>query len=283
VIGRTVSHYRILEKLGQGGMGVVYRAVDIRLERPVAVKFLPLEATSDPERKARFVREARAASALNHPNIVTIYEIGSAEGLEFIAMEQVDGEPLDRRIPARGLPLAEALRYAAEAADALAAAHAAGIVHRDVKPANLMITTSGRIKVLDFGLAKLLEPSPADKSPADSRLATATGAPPATAATKYTREGTVLGTLAYMSPEQVEGRPADARTDVFALGVVLYEMLASRRPFQGASTIGIMTAILRDVPPPLRSLRSGVPPGVERIVRRCLEKKAVTFRRRSSR
>ncbi|HEU5250461.1 MAG TPA: protein kinase [Thermoanaerobaculia bacterium] len=271
MIGRTVSHYRILEKLGQGGMGVVYRAVDTRLERPVAMKFLPPEAVADPERKGRFIREAKAASALNHPNIVTIYDIDSADGLDFIAMERVDGEPLDRRIGSRGLPIDDALRYAAEAADALAAAHEAGIVHRDVKPANVMITHSGRVKVLDFGLAKLLEPT-ADGSTADSRLATATGTPPATAATKYTREGTVIGTLAYMAPEQIEGKPADARTDVFALGCVLYEMLAGRRPFAGESTIGMMTSILRDPPPPLKSARPDVPSRVERIVRQCLEK-----------
>jgi formylglycine-generating enzyme required for sulfatase activity/dienelactone hydrolase/predicted Ser/Thr protein kinase len=271
MIGRTVSHYRIVEKLGEGGMGVVYRAVDTRLDRPVAIKFLPPEAVADPERKGRFVREAKAASALNHPNIVTIYDIGSADGLDFIAMEQIDGEPLDRRIGSQGLPVEEALRYASETAEALAAAHAAGIVHRDVKPANVMVTSSGRIKVLDFGLAKLIEPR-SEGAPLDSRFATATGVPPATAATKYTREGTVLGTLAYMSPEQVEGKPADARSDVFALGAVLYEMLAGRRPFRGDSTIGMMTAILRDTPSPLKSLRPDVPADVERIVRRCLEK-----------
>jgi len=271
MIGRTVSHYRIVGKLGEGGMGVVYRAVDTRLERSVAIKFLPPEAVADPERKGRFVREAKAASALNHPNIVTIYDIGSADGLDFIAMEQVEGEPLDRRIPPQGLPIQEALRYAGEAADALSAAHAAGIVHRDVKPANVMVTNSGRVKVLDFGLAKLVDPR-TENSAGDSDLATATGVPPATAATKYTREGTVLGTLAYMSPEQVEGKPADARSDVFALGAVLYEMLAGRRPFRGDSTIGVMTAILRDAPPALRSIRADVPADVDRIVRRCLEK-----------
>jgi serine/threonine protein kinase/formylglycine-generating enzyme required for sulfatase activity/dienelactone hydrolase len=271
VIGRTISHYRIVDKLGEGGMGVVYRAIDTRLERSVAIKFLPPEAVADPDRKGRFVREAKAASALNHPNIVTIYEIDTADGVDFIAMEQVDGVPLDRRIGPQGLPVADALRYSLEAAEALAAAHSAGIVHRDVKPANLMVTSSGRIKVLDFGLAKLMDPR-AERAPLDSMLATATGELPATAATKYTREGTVIGTLAYMSPEQVEGKPADARSDVFALGATLYEMLAGRRPFQAESKIGVMTSILRDAPPPLKSVRAGVPIEIERIVRRCLEK-----------
>jgi serine/threonine protein kinase/dienelactone hydrolase len=271
LIGRTVSHYRIVDKLGEGGMGVVYRAIDTRLERSVAIKFLPPEAVADPDRKGRFVREAKAASALNHPNIVTIYDIGTADGLDFIAMEQVEGVPLDRRIGPQGLPVAEAVRYGIEAAEALAAAHAAGIVHRDVKPANVMVTSSGRVKVLDFGLAKLMDPR-AEGDPLDSGLATATEGVPATAATKYTREGTVIGTLAYMSPEQVEGKPADARSDVFALGATLYEMIAGRRPFQAESKIGVMTSILRDAPPPLKSVRPDVPLEIERIVRRCLEK-----------
>lgn len=271
MIGRTISHYRIVDKLGEGGMGVVYRAIDTRLERSVAIKFLPPEAVADPDRKGRFIREAKAASALNHPNIVTIYDIGSADGLDFIAMEQVDGVPLDRRIGPEGLPVADALAYSIEAAEALAAAHAAGIVHRDVKPANLMVTSSGRIKVLDFGLAKLVDPRE-EGAPLDSSLATATGELPATAATKYTREGTVIGTLAYMSPEQVEGKPADARSDVFALGATIYEMLAGRRPFQAESKIGVMTSILRDAPPPLKRARADVPGEMDRIVRRCLEK-----------
>jgi pimeloyl-ACP methyl ester carboxylesterase/predicted Ser/Thr protein kinase len=266
MIGRTISHYRVLEKLGEGGMGVVYRAVDTRLDRSVAIKILRPEAVGDPERKWRFVREAKAASALNHPNIVTIHDIDTAEGVDLITMEWVDGQSLDRLIGGRALPVDEALSYAFQTADALAAAHEEGIVHRDIKPANIMVTPAGRIKVLDFGLAKLVERGGAEQGAADSLSPTVTGEP-------RTRGGVILGTLAYMSPEQAAGKPVDARSDVFSFGSVLYEMLSGHRPFQADSLILTITAILRDAPAPLKSRRSDVPADVERILLRCLEKR----------
>ncbi len=268
---RTISHYRIEEKLGEGGMGIVYRAVDTHLGRSVAIKVLPPHAVGDSERKWRFVREAKAASALNHPNIVTIHDIDSApsaagETVDFIAMEYVEGESLAKRIERGRLKVEDALDCAVQVASALAAAHSAGIVHRDIKPANIMVTPAGAIKVLDFGLAKLVEPS----GRADEAAPTMTSPyslPP------QTRQGTVLGTLAYMSPEQAEGKPVDARSDVFSLGAVLYELLAGRRPFEGDSQIATITAILRDDPPPLKTFRSDVSPSLERVLWRALAKR----------
>jgi formylglycine-generating enzyme required for sulfatase activity/dienelactone hydrolase/predicted Ser/Thr protein kinase len=253
---RTISHYRIEQEIGRGGMGVVYRAVDTRLGRSVAIKTLAAEATADPERNRRFVQEARSASALNHPNIVTIHEVDEADGVTFIAMELVDGTPLDRLLAERRLPVPSALDLAAQIAFALEAAHAAGIVHRDIKPANIIVTADGRAKVLDFGLAKLFEHAPAE----DTMTAYAT------------RPGVIVGTPAYMSPEQAEGQRVDARSDLFSLGAVMYEMLAGRRPFTGNSDLGIITAILRDQPPPLRSVRPDVPAPLQAIVDRCLAK-----------
>ena len=253
---KHISHYRVDEELGRGGMGIVYRAYDSRLGRAVAIKVLPPEATADPERHQRFVQEARSASALNHPNIVTIYEIGSDAGTTFIAMELVEGTPLDRLLAKGPLSILVALDYAAQAAAALAAAHASGIVHRDIKPANIVVTPDGRAKVLDFGLAKLVERPAAD----------------ATLTALATRPGAVMGTLAYMSPEQAQGERVDARSDVFALGAVLYEMLAGRRAFGGSSDAAIMTAILRDPPAPLRTARPETPADVDAIVTRALTK-----------
>ncbi len=270
----TISHYRILGKLGEGGMGVVYRALDTRLQRTVALKLLPRDAVSDPERRWRFEREARAASALNHPNIVTIYDIdraplGEGEPVDFIAMECVEGETLDRVVARRRLSIEEALGYAVQIAGALAAAHAAGIVHRDVKPGNIIVASSGPVKVLDFGLAKLLDTrAPESGSSPDSLAATITAA----TAAPGTRQGTVLGTLSYMSPEQAQGKAVDARSDVFSLGSVLYELLSGRRPFQGDSNLMTLATILRDPAPPLRSVRPDVPADVERAVARALEK-----------
>jgi formylglycine-generating enzyme required for sulfatase activity/tRNA A-37 threonylcarbamoyl transferase component Bud32/dienelactone hydrolase len=272
---QTISHYRILGKLGEGGMGVVYRALDTRLERPVALKLLPREAVGDPERRWRFEREAKAASALNHPNIVTIYDIGRApfgegEPVDFIAMECVEGETLDRVLAARRLTIEEALAYGAQMAAALAAAHAAGIIHRDVKPGNVIVTPTGQVKMLDFGLAKLLDTSAATPaSSTDSLAATITAA----TAAPGTLQGTVLGTLAYMSPEQAQGKPVDARSDVFSLGSVLYEMLSGKRPFQGDSNLMTLAAILRDPIPPLRSVRPDVPADTEHLVSRALQKR----------
>jgi dienelactone hydrolase len=275
MIGKALSHYKILEKLGEGGMGVVYRALDTRLDRAVAIKVLPTAAVGDAERKWRFIREAKSASALNHPNIVTIYEIdraplGEGEPVDFIAMECVEGEPLDRVLARRRLTVEEAVACATQMAGALAAAHAAGIIHRDVKPANVMVTPSGQAKVLDFGLAKLLDKSAAVAgAPTDSLAATITTATDAPG----TRQGAVLGTLAYMSPEQAQGQPVDARSDVFSLGSVLYEMLAGKRPFQGDSNLMTIASILRDPVPPLKTVRSDIPADVERAVTRALEKK----------
>jgi len=252
----TISHYRLEAELGRGGMGVVYRAVDTRLGRAVAIKMLPAGATADPDRNRRFVQEARAASALNHPHIVTIYDIDEEQGETFIAMELVEGMPLDRLLAQGPLPVVRALEYGAQIAGALGAAHAGGIIHRDIKPANIIITSDGRAKVLDFGLAKLIELAPAA----------------ATKTALATRAGVVLGTASYMSPEQAEGRPVDARSDVFSCGAVIYEMLAGCRPFAGNSDLAVIAAILRDPPPPLRGVRPDVPAAVESIVDRALAK-----------
>jgi formylglycine-generating enzyme required for sulfatase activity/dienelactone hydrolase len=250
-----LSHYQIEREIGRGGMGVVYRATDVRLGRAVALKVLPPEVGADPERTRRFLQEARAASALNHPHIVTIYEVDEAP-TPFIAMELVDGTPLDRRLAAGPLPIATALDYGIQIASALQAAHAAGIVHRDIKPANIVIARDGRVKVLDFGLAKLVDRGAAD----------------ATMSVLGTMPGMVMGTAAYMSPEQAQGEPVDGRSDIFSFGAVLYEMLAGRRPFAGTSDVGVITSILRDDPPPLRSLRADLPADLEPIVRRAISK-----------
>src|SRR5260221_1875801 len=252
----SISHYRIDAEIGRGGMGVVYRAVDTRLGRAVDIKVLPADAAADADRHRRFVREAQAASTLNPPNIVTIYEVGEDEGTLFIAMELVDGTPLDRLVAQGPLPVATALDYAVQIAGALAAAHASGIVHRDIKPANIVVSRYGRAKVLDFGIAKLIELSPTD--------ATMTGF--------ATTPGLVMGTAAYMSPEQAEGRPVDARSDIFSFGGVLYEMLTGRRPFLGTTQLAVVTSILRDQPPPVRDLRAETPRTIEPILRRALAK-----------
>ena len=253
-----VSHYRVEEEIGRGGMGVVYRAVDTRLGRAVAIKMLPADATTSPERHRRFVQEARSASALNHPAIVTIHEIDEHDGRTFIAMELVEGTPLDRLLAQRPLRLDEALDYAVQISSGLEVAHAAGIVHRDIKPANIMITRDGRAKMLDFGIAKLVERA--------SDEATLTMAD--------TRTGMIVGTASYMSPEQAQGRPVTPRSDIFSFGAVLYEMLSGRRPFSADSDIGLLTAILRDPPPALRSVRPDVPAALAEIVDRCLVKDA---------
>ena len=252
----TLTHYRLESEIGRGGMGVVYRATDSRLDRPVAIKVLEAGAAAEPERIKRFVQEARAASALTHPGIVTIYEVDEQDGTTFIAMELVDGVPLDRLLAGGPLPAPRALDLAAQIASALEAAHARGIVHRDIKPGNVMVSDDGRAKVLDFGVAKLFEPVPGAE----------------TVSALATRQGLVVGTPAYMSPEQAEARPVDARSDIFALGAVLYEMLAGRRAFAGDSDVGIISSILRDRPPLLRSVRPEAPAGVQAIVDRALAK-----------
>ncbi|MGH8429071.1 MAG: protein kinase domain-containing protein, partial [Solimonas sp.] len=261
MMGRTLGQYQIESKLGEGGMDVVYKARDTRLERPVAIKVLPPEAVSDPDRKSRFVREARAASALNHPNIITVYDINTIEGVDFIAMEYVPGATLSEVIARRRLRLDEALKYAVQIADALATAHEAEIVHRDLKPANVMVTEKGSVKLLDFGLAKLTESDPGELD--------ATGS---IASAHRTEEGAIIGTAAYMSPEQAEGRKLDARSDIFSFGSVLYEMLAGARPFQGETKMALLSAILRDEPKALSAIVAGIPRDLEKIVARCLRK-----------
>ncbi len=261
MVGQTVSHYRVLEKLGSGGMGVVYKAEDVRLKRPVALKFIPEDLARDRKILARFRREAEAASALNHPNICIVYDIGDSDGRPFIAMEYVAGRTLDQLIGRKGLELPEALRCAIQIADALTKAHAAGIVHRDLKPSNIMVTEDGLVKVVDFGLAKLAE------RPESGEEATRT-----VTEGVDTEAGTIIGTVAYMSPEQAEGRPVDARSDIFSFGSVLYEMLTGRRAFHGDSKVSTLAAILREEPPPVSELSARVPTEVDRIVTRCLRK-----------
>jgi Tol biopolymer transport system component/tRNA A-37 threonylcarbamoyl transferase component Bud32 len=268
MVGRTIAHYEIVEKLGEGGMGVVYKARDSHLDRFVAIKVLPPEKVADAERKRRFVQEARSASALNHPNIITIHDIACDNGLDFIAMEYVPGKALNQVIGRRGLPLAEALKYAVQIADALAAAHAAGIIHRDLKPANVMVSTAaernGVIKVLDFGLAKLT-----DKADSSDREFTGSVHQDDTPASG---EGSIVGTVSYMSPEQAEGKKVDARSDIFSFGALLYEVVTGRRAFQGDSTLSTLSAVLREEPKPASEIVEGLPRELERIIARCLRK-----------
>jgi serine/threonine protein kinase/WD40 repeat protein len=260
MIGKTISHYRILEKLGSGGMGVVYKAEDTKLGRMVALKVLPPERVADPNRKRRFVQEARAASALNHPNIIVIHDIDEVEGVHYIAMEHVEGKTLDRLIAWHGLRVNEALKYAVQMAAALAKAHSAGIVHRDLKPTNVMVTDDGLVKVLDFGLAKLTEAAPTGDAETAVTLE------------PTTEEGMIVGTVGYMSPEQAEGKAVDARSDIFSFGSVLYEMLTGQRAFQGETKVSTIAAILREEPKPLSQVVEGLPREVERLVKRCLRK-----------
>jgi Tol biopolymer transport system component len=266
MIAMLISHYEIVEPLGEGGMGRVFRAVDTRLGRPVAIKLLRGELAANEEGRRRFVQEARAASSLNHPHIVTIYDIGRDGGQDFIAMEHVAGSSLAHVIGRSALRIADALKYAAQIADALAAAHAAGIVHRDLKPANIIVSDRGSIKVLDFGLAKLTESI--RFAPADEPFSTETGR----AGGPRTEEGTILGTTAYMSPEQAEGKPADARSDVFSFGTVLYEMVTGRRAFRGDSKMSTLAAILTKEPDPPSRVVRGLPRDLETLIARCLRK-----------
>src|SRR3972149_887717 len=248
MIGREIGHYKILDKLGEGGMGVVYKALDTKLDRPVALKFLPPHLSSSPEEKERFLHEAKAASALSHPNITVIHEINESEGQVYIAMEYVEGKTLKKLAESKELSLRKALDLAIQACDGLAAAHKKEIIHRDIKSENLMLTKEGQVKIMDFGLAKVK------------------------GATKLTKAGSTLGTTAYMSPEQASGEEIDQRSDIFSFGVVLYELLAGQLPFKGEHQAAVIYSILNEEPQPLARYNNQVSGKLEEIVSKALAK-----------
>ena len=255
LLGQQVGSYQILSLLGAGGMGVVYKGRDVRLNRSVAIKVLPRDKVSDPERKQRFVQEAKAASALSHPNIITIYDIGNEGGNDFIVMEYLAGKTLDQRIPRKGMKLNEALKIAIQRAEALAKAHSAGIIHRDLKPSNVMVSDDGLVKVLDFGLAKLTE--------------VGSGTGETLTQESLTEEGMIVGTVSYMSPEQAQGKMVDARSDIFSFGSVLYEIVSGKRAFEGDSRASTLGAIIHKEPEPVSGR---IPRDLEKILNRCLRK-----------
>ena len=256
--GTRLGPYEVLAPIGAGGMGEVYRARDSRLERDVALKILPKDLCTDADRRARFEREARAAGQLNHPNILAVFDVGTHDGTPYIVSELLDGETLRERLHTGPLPARKAVEYAALVARALGAAQEKGITHRDIKPENIYICSDGQVKILDFGLARL---SPREDTESEATLAIS----------RQTSAGVVLGTAAYMSPEQARGQAADARSDIFSLGAVLYEMLSGDRPFRGSTFADLVSSILREDPPPLPASAKSMP-AIERVVRRCLEK-----------
>jgi serine/threonine protein kinase len=265
--GEMLAHYKVMERLASGGMGEIYIAEDTRLGRRVALKVLPAEAVADAERLQRFQSEARAVAAMNHPNIVTIHGVEAERGIHFIAMELVDGQTLRKLIPQGGLPLPEFFRIAEQLTAAVAVAHQSGITHRDLKPDNVMVTPSGHVKVLDFGLAKLVD-EPAEAAFDGPTLIDSGRAP----SPHLTEDGALLGTVPYMSPEHVTGRGIDHRSDIFSLGIILYEMLTGERPFQGSTSTSLMSSILKKPPVPVARRRREVPRSIELAIELCLEK-----------
>ena len=265
----TIAQYRVISKIGEGGMGEVYRARDTKLGRDVAIKVLPAAFSADAERLRRFEQEAQAAGALNHPNILVIFHIGTHDGAPYIASELLEGETLRERMAGAALPQRKAIDYALQTAHGLAAAHEKGIIHRDLKPENLFVTKDGRVKILDFGLAKLT--GVGDGTQSQTEVPTRR---------IDTDPGVVMGTIGYMSPEQLRGRATDHRSDIFSFGAILYEMLSGKRAFHGESTADTMSAILREDPPDLSSTNKNIAPALERVVNHCLEKtpKSVSIR-----
>lgn len=249
MIGQTISHYKILEKLGEGGMGIVYKAEDTKLDRFVALKFLPAHLSASEQDKARFIQEAKAAAALNHPNVCSVIDIQEHDGQMFIVMEFVEGQTLSDK--GMNIPLKQAIEIGTQVADGLAAAHEKGIVHRDIKPENIMIRKDGRVQIMDFGLAKLKQ---------------------ASGASRLTKEGSTIGTIGYMSPEQVQGRDTDHRTDIYSLGVLLYELIAGQSPYKGVHETAIMYEIVNEDPPPLSSIKPEVDPELDAMVLDCMAK-----------